>query len=203
MQLSKGIPVRFGTLKGTVFGGRFLNYEAGTRRLVGIKMAQEIDHPHDFKVDTPDFSVPSVADMQQGILYGLQALADGKDIYVGCMGGIGRTGLYMGCMAKLMKDFHNSKDDEAGPMAMDPVKYVRTWYMSHAIETAAQQAYVQTFDTAPALAWLYEREEAYAPKTAPAPVIREVEVVKIVYQSPIDWVAYQLNALFSDRKSVV
>lgn len=192
MKLNKGIPIKMGQLHGMVFGGRFREYEPGTRRLVGIKMAEEIDHPHDFSVDTEDFSVPDEAQMQRGVTFALGQLAEGNDVYVGCMGGIGRTGLFMGCIAKVMQDFEEKTGDHPGicigvdPATYDPVLFVRRHYIRHAIETDEQQAFVRGFDTAPVL-------EAYSllmlSRQGPLPEpVREVEVqVKTVYLSPYDF----------------
>ncbi len=141
MELKEGIPVKFGQYEGMIYGGPYRHYKPGTRRLIGIKMAREIDHPHDVSVPTDDFSVPDVEDMQRGLIAAVQSIARGYDVYVGCMGGIGRTGLFMGCMKKCLNDYEGTIED--------PVGYVRKHYRSHAIETREQKAYVRTFDSAP------------------------------------------------------
>lgn len=176
MNLSKGISVSIGPLNGFVFGGPFRKYEPGTRRLVGIKMAVEINHPHDFAVDTEDFSVPDVSDMQEGLIAALASFAEGNDVYVGCMGGIGRTGLFMGCMVKLMHDY-TAKVEGVTPI-IDPVTVVRSQYNPHAIETRQQMDYVRTFDTAPVLAY-------FEKLTAPTVVVE----TKVEYLSPIEAIA--------------
>lgn len=155
MKLVLGMPVKFGPLKGMIYGGPFKEYVPGTRRLVGVKMAAEINHPHDISIPTEDFSIPDECDMKVGINLALKALVEGNDIYAGCMGGIGRTGLFMGCMAKLMADWHLMTGEHwLDPDLFDPVKYVRHYYKAHAIETQEQQAFVRGFDTAPGLAYL-------------------------------------------------
>lgn len=151
MNLKRGIPVEFESIQGRIFGGPFMKFEPATRRLVGIKMAEEIDHPHDFSVPTRDFSVPQYEDMVSGLIYSLDQMQRGKDTYVGCMGGIGRTGLFMGCMVKVMNDW--SVLCGGKPIA-DPVAYVREMYVSHAIETKEQQAFVREFDSKPVLDWI-------------------------------------------------
>ena len=177
MNLNQGINIDLGVkVQGRVFGGPFKQYVHNTRRLVGIKMAVEIHHEHDFSVPTQDFSVPSTKDMSAGILYAIQAIADGNDVYVGCMGGIGRTGLFMGCMAKVMLNY--------GTLIgiSDPVLFVRKNYMGHAIETDEQQAFVRGFDTIPAL------ELIKALHNPPGSIVKvPVEVVKEVYLTPWDW----------------
>lgn len=176
MELSKGIPVRFGNVVGFVYGGPFRKYVPGTRRLVGVKMAAEINHPHEISIPTEDFSVPDVKDMQIGMQQAITALISGNDIYAGCMGGIGRTGLFMGCMAKLVRDYN--RHSKGVPVPSDPVVYVRTHYMGHAIETEEQQDYVRTFDTAPLITYL---DFMLAPTEVPVEVPVEVVVERLCF----------------------
>lgn len=143
MELSKGIDVTMGSISARIFGGTFRAYHAGERRLVSVKMAEEINRECDISIPTQDFSVPSTQDMQEGVRSAIKAMSQGNDIYVGCMGGIGRTGLFMGVMAKVAADYAGEK--------IDPVKYVRRNYYAHAIETAEQQEFVRTFDTTEAV----------------------------------------------------
>lgn len=180
MQLTKGIPFGCGKVSGTIFGGPFKNYIPKTRRLVGIKMAVEIEHPHDFRVDTQDYSVPSQEAMQKGIMYGLGALARGSDVYVGCMGGIGRTGLYMACMTKVMQSYHFQLQGAIAPTS--PIDFVRSKYHNHAVETEEQQDFVQSFTTTPAVAWLKDQNRQLEP------LVQVVE--KPVYLGPIAWLLH-------------
>lgn len=182
MKLEKSIPVTLGTIQGRIYGGPFVKYVPGTRRLVGVKMAEEIEHPSDFRVDTKDFSTPDMNDMQVGILFGIKALSDGKDVYAGCMGGIGRTGLYMACMAKVMADFATARGENL-PVPADPVKYVRAHYIPHAVETTKQMDFVRNFDTSDMVAWL----EAHHKKNI-------VYVDRVQYLSPWAWVKQCLFA---------
>ena len=194
MKLTESMPVQYGDLFGTIYGGRFKSYEPGTRRLIGIKMAEEIDHPSDVRVDTTDFSVPTVEDMRHGMVAALDAMAAGKDVYVGCMGGTGRTGTFMGCMAKLMMDY-----DTEYPMK-DPVLYVRHFYRKHAIETAEQERYVRTFDTGPVLEHLTQIENRRLVHIeVPVEKIVERVVERTVYLGPVEWAAYQWNQFWGKK----
>ena len=154
MELKKPIFVVLGTIQGCIYGGPFRQHES-TRRLFSINMAKEISNPADFHIPTEDYSVPSVEDMQEGIVAALRALKEGNDIYVGCMGGIGRTGLFMGCFAKVMQDCA-----AAGLVPCldpgDPVLWVREKYKSHAIETTEQEEFVRGFPTDVVVAQLEE-----------------------------------------------
>ena len=99
------------------------------------------------------------------------------------MGGIGRTGLFMGCMAKVMVDYANYTKARK-PLPSDPVDYVRSHYMCHAIETLEQQAYVRGFDTAPVLLFIDELLK---------PMVVTVEVpVPAPMPSPFQYAMYML-----------
>lgn len=126
-------------------------------------MAVEIGATADVYVDTEDFSVPSVSDMQQGLIKTLQLMSQGNDAYVGCMGGIGRTGLFMSCMVKSVAAIKATLEEPPLLIGVSPVEYVRSHYNPHAVETHEQQWYVRNFNTLPV-------EEAYFESIAPRPI---------------------------------
>lgn len=106
--------------------------EADLMRFVGVKMAKEINLAADVNVPTVDFSVPKVADLTKGIREAVGYIVNGYPVYVGCMGGKGRTGLFMAILAKAW--------------GIDlPVKYVRANYYSHAVETEGQYEFVKNY----------------------------------------------------------
>lgn len=164
-------------VSGTLFGGPFRKYVPGTRRMVGLKMAEEIQHPSDFDVDTPDFGVPNEEKVQQALVWCMQQFKNGNDVYVGCMGGTGRTGLLIGCMVKTFIDFCEGAGIPCE--AIDPVFYTREKYKPHAIETPPQEAFVRGFDTGPVL-------EGYEQLIGIEVQVQEVEVevIKEVYITP-------------------
>lgn len=85
---------------------------------------------HDF-LEWPDFSVPDNAvDVLRACLAIEEQLRRGNAVYIGCMGGTGRTGTLLAILAK-----------RAG--IDDPINYVRQSYRPHAIETDEQEQYVQ------------------------------------------------------------
>lgn len=95
-----------------------------------------------FHLPIQDFSVPSDdAQVRKALRHVFSSLLRGRNVYVGCMGGFGRTGLMMALIAKVM----------AYP---DPVQYVRTQYTKQAVETRAQEAYVENFDVKSLRRWL-------------------------------------------------
>jgi len=111
----------------TVYGGPYLNRPTS---MVGVKMAMEIHAACDVDVPTMDFNVPPLPVLFQGLEQTIPHLVAGKPIYVGCYGGIGRTGLFLAALAKLWGE-------------KDPVAYVRAHYLAHAVETEAQQGYIR------------------------------------------------------------
>ncbi|WP_113152747.1 hypothetical protein [Nitratireductor sp. OM-1] len=96
----------------------------------------------DVNLAISDFSVPRDAIRTgKAIRDTMQAALDGKRVYIGCMGGWGRTGLFMALIAKA-----------AG--IKNPVEFVRETYTPKAVETREQQLYVDTFDVEEIQKWL-------------------------------------------------
>lgn len=115
----------------------------------GIKVAAEIDRPYSVKIDIEDFQIPaSPGEVELALLSALAAARMGSIPYVGCMGGMGRTGTILGIMVKALT--RAARPRILGvPLGRvpDPVDYVREHYNPHACETGAQQQYVRGFDT--------------------------------------------------------
>lgn len=89
----------------------------------------------DVHVAIADFDVPtqSPSAIEAAVLRTVTAAMAGKTVFVGCMGGWGRTGLFLALVAKAMGE-------------ADPVAFVREKYTPHAVETHEQQDYVKNFD---------------------------------------------------------
>lgn len=120
--------------------GRELTYIGGPYRhkpanLKGVKMAKEIDLPTDWNVPTEDFGCPPRAALHDAIVKSIaHGITTGEPIYVGCMAGQGRTGLFMATVAYLLG--HE-----------EPVEFVRAEYYKHAVETEMQARFVTaTYD---------------------------------------------------------
>ncbi|QXN72618.1 PTPc tyrosine phosphatase [Rhodobacter phage RcZahn] len=118
----------------TVHGGPFPNYVKGEDTF-GLNLRAEKSHPCDAYLPITDFSVPTQTKEQVSatIALVLRNALSGKHVYVGCMGGWGRTGIALSIIAKVMGE-------------ADPVAYVRKHYSHRAVETEEQQAYVRDFD---------------------------------------------------------
>jgi len=131
-------PVRFadGT---TVMGVRFLGDDPYVRDdLPGFglyldeRWAPPWPHEH---LDWPDFGVPEDLDeLRRALTDLLDRARKGERVEVGCLGGHGRTGTALACLAVL-----------AGTPATDAVAWVRANYCYKAVETDAQEELVATF----------------------------------------------------------
>jgi rhodanese/phosphatase family protein len=83
----------------------------------------------------PDFGLPVEPDVAaRQISAVFRRASQGELVEVGCLGGSGRTGTVLACMAVL-----------AGVPPADAVPWVRAAYRQEAVETADQEAWVQWF----------------------------------------------------------
>ena len=132
-------PVRFadGT---TVMGVRFLGDDPYVREnapAFGLYLDQRWapPWPHEH-LDWPDFGVPEDLDaLRRALTDLLDRARNGERVEVGCLGGHGRTGTALACLAVL-----------TGTPANDAVAWVRTNYCSKAVETDAQEQLVASFN---------------------------------------------------------
>jgi hypothetical protein len=91
--------------------------------------------PHSH-VDWPDFGLPAAAEaFRVALRDALERARGGERVELGCLGGHGRTGTALACLAVL-----------AGAPASEAVAWVRADYCEKAVETAAQEAFVLAFD---------------------------------------------------------
>jgi len=135
----------------TVMGGAYLKKPRG---VAGVKLAEEIDAP--CKIDLPiaDFSVPNVRDTQTALAKSIAVLNKHRQIYVGCMGGFGRTGIFLALLTKfageqeVLRVCRNGwrPKQEALSKCDNPVEWVRANYVPNAVETPEQHQFVKDFD---------------------------------------------------------
>src|SRR5690242_230605 len=92
----------------------------------------EPDWPHAM-LDWPDFGVPSATDTAvTQIRQAFERAKAGEAVEVACVGGHGRTGTVLACMAIL-----------AGVPVDEAVRWVRDAYCSRAVQEPAQQYWVE------------------------------------------------------------
>ena len=92
-------------------------------------------HEH---VRWPDFGVPEdPAELTQALRSLTERMRAGQVIELGCLGGHGRTGTALACLATL-----------SGCPRGDAIRWVRENYCEKAVETAEQEAFVDGFDGA-------------------------------------------------------
>jgi hypothetical protein len=85
-------------------------------------------------IDWPDFGVPANGEAVVETLKAvLERARSGQNIEVGCLGGHGRTGTALACLAVL-----------TGHPALDAVAWARSNYCGKAVETPEQEAFVAT-----------------------------------------------------------
>ena len=93
-------------------------------------------------LDWPDFELPvDVGAMVDGLNWVLAGARAGQRVEIGCIGGHGRTGTALACLATM-----------AGGrrwQATDPVQWVRQTYCRDAIETDQQAAFARRFRPGP------------------------------------------------------
>lgn len=185
------IPLRIGNLINTVVhGGPYRNIPDD---MFGVKMAEEIKQAHDVDIPTRDFCVPKVSDLQTGVVLALMAMINGHEVYAGCMGGIGRTGLFLAALAKVQIEYRRSKH-RAG-RGEDPVLYVRKHFIPHAVETQEQKQFIADFDVSSIVNWLDVTQVALGkntgfPKGEPTkPINNAVDAAALPPYVKPEWVA--------------
>jgi len=93
--------------------------------------------PGTFSMPIADFSVPAdINRLNAALLRVYIEASEGRPVYVGCAGGIGRTGLFLSLVAKI----HG---------IAFPILHVRAAYLGHAVETNQQEAFIDRYDIRP------------------------------------------------------
>ncbi len=116
-------------------------YDAKPPARFGVKLDPLNKAPCNVYLPIKDFGVTTPEAMRQALREALVLLRDGKELYVGCMGGYGRTGMFLACLAKV-----------AGYSA--PVAYVRSNYCLKAVETRQQEEFVRSLPVSDLQQWV-------------------------------------------------
>jgi Tyrosine phosphatase family len=123
--------IPMGFTQRVVFGGPYYDKPFG---YVGVKLAPEVLADAMIELPIGDYSVPrDLYRTNATVWMVLNFLAEKDAVFVGCMGGRGRTGLFLALLAKSMG-------------VPNPILYVRTHYLPKAIETKDQERYVSEYE---------------------------------------------------------
>lgn len=134
MTLRGTLPLTVAGRAVTITGGPFDAIPDGAFG-VCLEMAATKAWLADVALPTPDFGLPEPEALRRAVgavLAQLEAAPD-RPVHVGCRAGVGRTGLFMACLAR------------AAGVDGDALDYVRRHYLPHAAETEAQQAMARGF----------------------------------------------------------
>jgi len=99
-----------------------------------VKLTNSSRREADIFLDIPDFGIPKDDEaVRRALKAVLLKLARKVPVYVGCGAGLGRTGLFLALLVRVM--------------GVDkPIHFVRFTYDPKAVETSAQHSYVYDFD---------------------------------------------------------
>jgi hypothetical protein len=126
-----------------IHGGPFRNAPEGMFGVCLLEKGNGLLDKDDFHLPIDDFSVPHDRIMVEKALQALFRKAMvGQEVWIGCMGGFGRTGLVMALAAKAYG-------------VPNPVVFVRENYNARAVETTEQEEYVRNFDMTTLQSWLF------------------------------------------------
>ena len=83
----------------------------------------------------PDFSIPAPGEFRKLIQDSLEAAESGKTIVIHCHAGVGRTGVFLSCLAKAVFEMPGE----------EAVAWVRQ-FIPHAVENNLQYEFVKNFE---------------------------------------------------------
>ena len=130
---ARSMTLPLGLTQRRIYGGP---YSKKPRHMIGVKLAPEVPGNANYIVPIRDFGVPTdLTNLNYTVAKVLHLLADNeRPVYVGCYGGQGRTGLFLALVAKATG-------------VGDPVAYVRENFNPKAVETEAQEEYVDMYES--------------------------------------------------------
>jgi hypothetical protein len=112
-------------------------YRRDTSPAFGLYLDQRWDPPWPHEhLAWPDFGVPDASELTASLRRLLARARAGEVVEIGCLGGHGRTGSALACLAVL-----------TGTPAEQAVDWVRANYCPDAVETEEQRAFVERYGT--------------------------------------------------------
>lgn len=150
--------VTLGNTEYLLMGGPYRNR---LETVPGVKLARELNLPCDIKLDIPDFDIPTMPDAEMALYKAFMLLKGTGALYAGCMGGIGRTGMFLALMMRViwyLEDLQAEIENEEAlnPTHPDVVKFIRQNYMSGAIETQRQITFINEFPALKVARFIHE-----------------------------------------------
>lgn len=145
------VPLRAPGWKGAVWGGPWSKRIMSLRGVCLLErpgassdMLRNVQSDRDLYLPIRDFSVPDDPAVVNRVLRQVikTLILEERAVYIGCMGGIGRTGMIT---ALLVKTFS---------IGRDPVRHVRENMHPQAVETKEQKKYVRDFDVSGLQMWV-------------------------------------------------
>lgn len=125
-----GVTLRFA-------GAPFRNGNGLDGDVLRVKCATEQPGRCDVAVPCEDFGTPTHETMLEGVERAIEAAFDGKLVFAGCAGGIGRTGTFLSVVLKVL---------QPGLSAGEIVPLIRKIYLRGAVETQGQQKLIREID---------------------------------------------------------
>lgn len=157
----RGIEVTVGGKIYTILGGPYTERPEG---VPGVSMLEGDCTPSNVHIPTADFSVPCYPEFFRGVQQGVLLLQQYGVLYVGCTGGVGRTGMYMVAVVIALRAMEHERGLMQGgqpgwniwAIVDEVLSDVRQAYMGEAVETEGQEIYLQEFDYLPLAAELIQ-----------------------------------------------
>ncbi len=120
-----------------IFAGPFSNAPMDGMKNINLQAEQpEGDAPIHYRLPIKDFSIPEIRPTVFALAWIIfQMVALERFVYIGCMGGVGRTGMILALLIKLITDV----------TAMNAIVHLRARYIEHAVETDEQIKFVSEF----------------------------------------------------------
>lgn len=139
--------LKLGAVFATIIGGPYAYAAAHpTVADVRVKLAPEVKGECEVLLPIRDFSIPNEDQAYNAVHTVLMELMEGSSLYVGCMGGFGRTGLFLALLVKAAQEYEILYGRNADWAHEDPVEFVRSRYVKRAVETVEQEDFVAAFN---------------------------------------------------------
>lgn len=153
-----------------LYGGPFQKWPASSTKGICVAVEHMRAKEANYLLPIVDFSTPDPKKLVQALDAALDMVRRRNAVYVGCMGGIGRTGLFLASMLKLWGD-------------ENPVNTVRANYYEHAVETSDQRKFIDDLKFPLALRTKVAMLKVSGLLPSKAKLLNPVKIAAVVAQS--------------------